>query len=143
MKKLLLVLLVLGVVAIAGQRAPLAQTDDPAFVRVSFPFIVGDRLLPAGAYRITSDSQDPSVLYITSLTGKPAAAFTATIWADNPTLKDADVRVAFKNIDGQYFLWRVAMPGTDARVVNLTKAEAEHVLAKLNLMPTERGEPAK
>ncbi len=142
MKKMLLAFVVLALVGFAGARTASAQSET-ALVKVNFPFIVGDRVLPAGSYRITPDTQDPMLLLIASTKGKPAAAFAATGRSDNPNPMDPKVHVAFKNIDGQYFLWRITIPGSDGREVALTKAEAERTLAKLNLMPVEHAEPAK
>ncbi len=142
MKKMMFALLVVGAVAFAGLRPASAQSS-PALVKVPFDFIVGDRVLPAGSYRIAADIQDPSLLQITATQGKAVAAFAATGWAKNPNPMDPQVHVAFKNVDGHLFLWQIAMPGGDAHEVIVTKAEAERTLVKLNLMPAERAEPAK
>jgi hypothetical protein len=142
MKKTLFTLLAISAVAIAGPRSASAQTN-PALVKVPFRFIVGGTVLPAGSYRIASDTQDPSLLVITNQQGQPAATFATVGSADNPNPMDPEVHVAFKNVDGLYFLWRVEMPGSDAREVVITKAQAERTLAKLNLLPEQRGEPTK
>jgi len=141
MKKMLFALLVVGVVGFAGPRPASAQ--DSTLVKVPFDFIVGGRVLPAGSYRIVPDSQDTTLLLIESTRGKMAAAFAATGWTPNPNPMDAHAHVEFKNIDGHMFLSQVAMPGSDARQVAVTKAEAERTLARLNLMPAERADTAK
>lgn len=142
MKKSLYALLVVAAVAIAVPRSAAAQTA-PALVKVPFQFIVGGAVLPAGSYQIAPDSQASSVLLITSLSGKPLAAFATTTRTENLTLTDAQVHVAFKNIDGQYFLWQVAMPGSYAREIPVTRAQAERTLARLNLVPTGHADVTK
>ena len=142
MKKFLFALAAVAAVAIAAPRSASAQTA-PALVNVPFQFIVGEVVLPAGSYRIASDSQASSVLLIASLKGRPIATFATTIRVDNQAPGDAQVHVAFKNIGGQYFLWQVAMPGSDTREVSFTRAQAERTLAKLDLGPADRANVAK
>ena len=141
MKKILLALLIVGVVAFAGPRPVFAQADA-ATVKIPFRFIVGDTLLPAGSYRITSDPRDPSLITIAALGGKPAT-FAVTQSAAGPGELDAKVQVAFKNIGGQYFLSQVAMPGSNSWEMVVTQAGAERTLAKLNLLPTQHADVAK
>jgi len=141
MKKMLFALLVVGVVGFAGPRPASAQ--DTTLVKVPFDFIVGEHVLPAGSYRIVPDSQDSTLLLIESTRGKMAAAFAATGWTPNPNPMDPQARVQFKNVDGHMFLSQVALPGTDARQLIVTKTEAERTLARLNLMPAEHADSAK
>ncbi len=139
MKKMVFALLIaVGVSGFLGLRSASAQ-DAPALVRIPFPFIVTGKVLPAGSYRITAQFEDPAVLLIenTNPGVNAAAAFAATERTPNPNPNDPGAQVAFKNIDGHMFLWRVAMPGADANFIALTKAEAERTLAALNLLPAE------
>ncbi len=142
MKKLLFVVLAVGAIAFAGPRPAVAQSGN-ALVKIPFDFIVGDKLLPAGSYRIAPDTQDPTLLQIMSTQGKMVAAFAATGWTRNPNPRDPEAHVAFKNVDGHMFLWQVSTPGNDAREIALTRIEAERTLARLNLMPAERTDSAK
>jgi hypothetical protein len=142
MKKTLVVLLVAGVVSFAGVSLARAQSADPALVTVPFQFIVGGKVLPAGRYRITEQAENPSLLLITRLDGKPVGAFAATESEPNPLSTGGEVHVAFKKYDGQYFLWQVAMPFRDTREIGLSKASAERMLAKLNLMPAGHADVA-
>ncbi len=141
MKKMLFAMLVIGLVGFAGPRPASAQ--GPTLVKVPFSFIVGNTVLPAGSYRLSADTQDASMLIVSNTQGKPVAAFAATGWARNPNPMDPQAHVAFKNVDGQMFLYQVSMPGSDMREIDVTRAEAERTLAKLNLLPAEHGEPAK
>jgi hypothetical protein len=142
MKKLIPAVFVVAVLGFAGVRPASAQSDT-AIVKVPFDFIVGDRVLPAGSYRIAPDMNDSTLLFVTSTRGTTAAAFAATGWTPNPNRADGQAHVAFKNVDGHMFLWQVAMPGADAREVTVTKTGAERTLARLNLMPAERADSAK
>jgi predicted secreted protein len=51
-------------------------------VRVPFPFVVNGQTLPAGQYRVESDSQDPSVVFIRGERGTNASALVMTRTAD-------------------------------------------------------------
>ena len=135
MKKMLVALLVAGVGSFAGVAAARADGDS-AIVKVPFQFIVGEKVLPAGEYRIEAQGNDSSVLLITRADGK-GGAIAATQSAGAPAPLDASVHVAFKNFLGRSFLWQVAMPGRDTRELKVTKASAEQVLARLNLMPAQ------
>jgi hypothetical protein len=144
MKKTLVVLLVAGVVSLAGVFSVQAQSTDPALVKVPFKFIVGGTLLPAGSYRISAQTQDAAILLVSNLDRKDIGAMAVTQALVNPSSNDGTVHVAFKNYGGQYFLSTVSMPGEDSRVVVLSQASAEQMLAKLNLKPAEAvATPAK
>ena len=141
MKKVLLAALVVGAMALGGPRPALAQSGS-AVVKIPFDFIVGDKLLPAGSYRLAPDTQDPLLLEITS-THDTVGTFAATGWTTNPNPMDPQAHVSFKNVDGHMFLWCVSVPGSAAREVTVTRSEAEQTLARLNLMPAERADTAK
>lgn len=140
MKKILVAMAAAGVLSLAGASLVQAQGADTGVFKAPFRFIVGDKLLPAGSYRVTDQGQPFGVLLVEGTAKGGTAAFAATEAAENPYPNSTEVHVVFKSIDGQYFLWQVAMPGRDARRVALTKASAELALAKLNLMPAERAD---
>lgn len=143
MKKTLFTFLVVAVATLAAPRPTSAQSA-PALVKIPFQFIAGGTVLPAGSYWISPDTHDPSVMLLANVNGKPAAVFAVfAATAVNPTLLDPQVRVAFKNVDGQHFLWQVTMPGDDAREVIVTRAQAQRTLAKLNLIPAQHADVAK
>ncbi len=141
MKKILLSLMVVAVVAFGGLRTASAQSQS-ALVKVPFDFIVGDRVLPSGSYRVAADTQDPTLLRIESTMDRKVATFAATLADDGP--RAGDVQAAFTNVDGHMFLSRITMPGGEARRIAVNKTEAERTLARLNLMPAEvQAEPVK
>ena len=137
------VVLAAGVCVFAGIASARADGGDPALVKVPFQFIVGDKALPAGDYRIAPQTPDSAVLLVTSTDGKSAAAFAATESVGGEPSQSGPVHVAFKNYDGQYFLWQIAMPNQDVREIRLTRASAERTLVRLNLMPPEHGVAVK
>ncbi len=134
MKKMLLSVAVVGLVGFAGARPASAQTN-PVLIKVPFAFIVGDHVLPAGSYRITPGAEDPSVLLVENTQHPTDAAFVVAQSAPNASV--GDPRVQFKSVGGHMFLWQVEVPGDGAREVMVTRAAAERVLARLNLMPAE------
>ena len=62
----------------AGSASAGATVD----VKVPFAFVVNGQTLPAGQYRVESDSQDPSVVYIRGEHGTNASALMLTRPAD-------------------------------------------------------------
>ena len=72
-------LLAAAFLVFAGGTARAADTVD---VKVPFPFVVQGQTLPAGQYRVESDSQDPSVVYIRGEHGTNASILVLTRPAD-------------------------------------------------------------
>jgi hypothetical protein len=141
MKKMLVALLVAGVCSFAGVATARAD-DNTVVVKVPFQFIVGDKVLPAGEYRIAPPGSDPSLLMITRIDGK-GGAMVITESTGVPAPEGPKVNVTFKNFAGNCFLWQVGLPGRDTREVTLSKQSAERVLARLNLMPAQPAKSAK
>ncbi len=142
MKKILVAVLVAGLMSIAGASLAGAQSSPAALVKVPFQFIVNGKVLPAGTYRITSQEGAPSLLMVTGTDRKAPAAFVETESAGD-TDAGAPVHVAFKNVDGQFFLSKITMPSGEIKQIPINKVEAERVLVRLNLMPAEHGDTAK
>ena len=141
MKKILFSVMVVAVVAFGGLRTASAQSHS-ALVTVPFDFIVGDRVLPSGSYRVAADVQDPTLLLIENTRDRKVATIAATLSDDGPSA--GDVQAAFTKIDGHMFLSRITMADGGARRIAVTKADAERTLARLNLMPAEgQAEPVK
>lgn len=138
MKKILVAVLMAGLVTFAGASIARAQVGDSLLVKVPFPFIVSGKVLPAGSYRITAQSGDPSLLLITSIDGH-SAAFADTQKEGGEVPDGARLHLSFKNFDGHYFLSQVVF-GDALRDVRLSKVMAEQTLVRLNLMPGEHAE---
>jgi hypothetical protein len=93
---------------------------------VPFEFAVDNAVLPAGTYRITSDTNDPTLLYINSLDGRHNAI---ALVAESVPNSDATVEVAFKQYGKAKFLWKIAVPGDDAVELLVPQAEVAKVLS--------------
>ena len=143
MKKTFLSLIAAAVLSVTAISTATAQDTSAAVVHVPFRFVVGSKLLPAGTYRIGPQTTDWSVLVISSMQGDVVAAFATSEAVPNPDPQNQSARVWFNNYYGQYFLRQVAVPGRDARVVTVTREQAERALTKLNLMPAQQAQPAK
>jgi hypothetical protein len=139
MMNMLLAVLVAGMASFAAISPSAAQSSEAALVKIAFPFIAGDKILPAGSYMVSGETRDWTRMRIASLDGKTVAVVRLKTTTLNP-LPGIEPRFWFTNYYGQYFLQRVAMPGFDVREVPLTKADAERTLTRLNLM---RGEGAE
>src|SRR5512137_2977566 len=107
---------VLGVLGFAGVRPALAQSDEMS-VKVPFPFLVGDRTLPAGNYRMVADIRHPDLVLLTSNDGKNDATLY-TVFTDQP-VGTRDASFEFKKIEGRYYLTVIDIPGDNTREVVL------------------------
>jgi len=125
-----------GVVSFVAS-SPAAAQSDATIVKIPFQFIAGQRLLPAGSYRITPQAPQAGMVTISSLGDKALAVFVVTEDLGYSDASGIQSRVTFVNYDGQHFLRTIAVPGTDGRVVAFTKAGAERTLARLNLLNAE------
>jgi hypothetical protein len=126
-KKQLLVAVVV-VLALAGAMPAYAQ-GNVSKVNVPFPFIVGDTVLPAGSYTVTTPSD--GVLAIQSATSQAVA--TALVQPTGGELsKNTNALFSFAKMGGQYFLAQVSLPGAEARTLPLPKGHVSAMLAKLN-----------
>jgi hypothetical protein len=137
-KKILIAIIAAGVVSFAATSPAAAQSlgATAAVVKVPFQFIAGQRLLPAGNYRVDPQTADWSIVRISNVQGSMAALVTTQTVATT-SADDVHSLLTFTKVRGQYFLQGVALPGRDARVVLVTKAEAERTLARLNLLNAE------
>lgn len=142
MRKTLVALLVAGAPSLAAISPSAAQSSEEALVKVPFPFITADKLMPAGTYLVSGETGDWSVVRIASVDGKMVAIVRAKNTAVKP-VAGIQPRFWFTNYHGHYFLQRLWMPFLDVREVPLTKAEAERTLTRLNLMHQDVGDPAK
>ncbi len=127
-KQVLVALAIVGVFALVGAAPANAQTVSR--VNVPFPFIVGDTVLPAGAYTVTNPAYRSDVVTIQSADGKALA--TALVQSGGDLSKNANATFSFRKIGGQYFLAELNIPGSAPRVLSLPKSHVEAMLAKLN-----------
>jgi len=101
--------MLVGVVCLAGVGGTAhAGVTNVLEVKVPFPFIVGDRTLPAGEYRIQRDDYSTALMIRSEhgtasaiLNTRPARAAAPS--ADQPSLE-------FKHVENKYQLSEVWMP---------------------------------
>jgi hypothetical protein len=138
MRKQLLVLVAVVALTLAGSSAAYAQ-QPVTRITVPFQFIVGDTLLPAGAYLVTN-VRDPGMLSVRSEDGKSVATALANM-SDMPA-PGTNAALSFRKIGGQCFLAAVTTPDARTQVIPLTKDHVDAVLARLNgTQPTRPSRP--
>jgi hypothetical protein len=112
----------------------MARAGDTKLVaRVPFDFIVGDKLLPAGSYTISTVGEDNDVLWIESADGKQQATTQTIAYAPNDTPQQAQLE--FEKFDDQYFLKRITPDGSEAREIVLTPSRMEKEIQAVALNP--------
>lgn len=127
MKTVLFGVLVAGVVLAAAPRAS-ASLPDAAVVTVPFEFLANHTVLPAGAYRLTADPEDSSLLFIASVDGRHEALLP--VIGQAPNSDESKVELVFKQYGGEHYLWKVAAPGEDALELAVPPAGMTASLAK-------------
>jgi hypothetical protein len=102
---------------------------------IPFNFVVGNQVLPAGEYEVTSESFGSPAILIRSDDGKASASLAMTISCSS--YKPADkTKLVFHIVAGQYFLSQIWTQGND-RGRELRKSRAEVQLAKNNNASSE------
>lgn len=133
-KQVLVALMVVGILALAGSVPAYAQGSK---VTVPFPFIVGETVLPAGSYLVTTVAERSDVLAIRSVDGKAMA--TALMQATATWSEKRHIVLSFQRYGGRFFLSEVNMPGSNGRALPLPKQQLEAMLARLNGKPVPVG----
>jgi hypothetical protein len=104
--------------------APAALAGDTELVaHVPFAFVVGNSVLPAGDYTVSRESNDASVLAISS-TDRKQFVNTLTIPTSSEESADQSALV-FDKVGDQYFLARVMPAGSEERDILLKPAALE------------------
>ena len=113
-------LLLAGLVVSASAQSSTASTK----VKVGFNFIVGNKQLPAGEYRIKAVNNDGSgrLLRVESLDGKHSAIISGIQGSNRSGLK-AD-QVKFNRYGDTYFLSTVRF-GNEANVQQIVRSRSE------------------
>ncbi len=138
MRKQLFAWLAVTVLTFAGSTAAYAQAPVTT-VLVPFEFIVGDTVLPAGAYVVTSIFSGGATLCVRSRDGKSGAVAMVNL-ADTPGWS-TDATISFVKIGGQYFLSTVRTPGMKAQVIRLSRPLAAALATANGTEPVRRGGP--
>ncbi len=128
-KRLLMVFATVGIAVLLGARTSSAQASNEAVVRVPFQFVAGDAVLPPGRYLVKADSDDPTVLWVTSSDGRHASVFP-TNWG-GPESDAARAYLQFRKYGHAYLLSEIVMPGEDAREIPLAASQVDRDLVKV------------
>jgi hypothetical protein len=98
-------ILTFGVFLFAGASLARAQDFDVNRVTVSFPFVVGGVMLPAGTYTVTPDDMDPGLLQIQSADGRYSAF--ALVLTDDTTSRRGSCQFDFERVGNRYYLSKI------------------------------------
>jgi hypothetical protein len=111
-----------GLVMLAGGTAGAAPVD----VKVPFPFIVQGKTMPAGMYRVESDSDDPSVWLIEGEKGTHAGTFVLTRVASGHDPAGDEPALTFDKNESQYQLVGIWESKAQGQEVTGTKHASTH-----------------
>jgi len=132
MRKVLLIVVSLSLMAFAGRTPAHAQVVDTIEADIPFSFTVRDTTLPAGRYNIERVyTIDPNVMEIRGSDGHS----TAFVIVENAEIAKAPQlsELIFDRVGDQYFLWEIFEGGSNAGVA-LPKSHAERQLEKEGAM---------
>ena len=118
------VLFAAGLVMLAGGTASAAPVD----VKVPFPFIVQGKTMPAGQYRVESDSDDPSVWLIEGEKGTHAGTFVLTRVASGHDPAGDEPALTFDKNEDQYQLVGIWESRAHGQEVTSTKHVSTHAV---------------
>ena len=116
------VLFAAGLVMLAGGTAGAAPVD----VKVPFAFIVQGKTMPAGMYRVESDSDDPSVWLIEGEKGTHADTIVLTRVASGRDPAGDEPALTFDKNEDQYQLVGIWESRSQGQEVNSTKHASTH-----------------
>ena len=122
-----------GILVLAGVQNASAQITNPIEFTTSFAFTVGNATMPAGAYTIRPDDDNPAIL---QLTGKHGSVLfqTDSAQAGRPAAK---TEVVFKRYGSEYILKNIWSAGSDTGAETLAQEGERHV-AKHGSSATEQ-----
>src|ERR1700758_4412825 len=82
-----------------------AQDSDQLTVTIPYEFVVGNKTLPAGTYRLNhvSDLSD-SALVLSSFENRTGVVVLPSVWE---SARAGKAGLIFEHLDGQYFLTRI------------------------------------
>jgi len=127
------IVVVVGVLGLAGARNASAQIIDNVDFTTSFAFTVGNSTMPAGSYTIRPDDDNPQVLL---LQGKNAAALFQVEPAAAPQTP-SKTEVVFSRYGKSYVLKSICIEGSDTGAEAIP-AEGERHAAKAGTKTEQR-----
>ena len=100
-------LVVAGAVLALGQGAARAADFRDMTVNVPFPFMVNDKVMPAGRYLLQRDDQDRSLVLVEGERGNRVGAFVLTEQATGHDPKGDKPCLSFTRVGNKYELTNV------------------------------------
>ena len=117
----------MSLLALLAVTAGYAQNQLMIAGKVSFPFMVGTKTLPAGQYDFVYDSTSRAIRVVSA--GKNMAlapVVTRLSRAIHTSPKDS--HIVFDKIGETYLLSEIWVPGIDGYMLSSTKGEHEHAV---------------
>jgi len=127
MKTLGLRFLILFCLPLLTFTAPAAAGDTERMtVKIPHEFTVGDLLLPAGRYSVSTKPGDPARLHIHNRTGESCAWLPVITRLAQHAHDSAAPRMVFDRVGGRHFLSEVWLSGEDGFLVRGTPKDHSH-----------------
>ena len=104
-----------GVLLLAS--APAVFAAEPAVAKIPFPFVVGDKVLPAGEYRVSEVNGISDVIQIISTDGGAEAVAAVETSDPDTSAPEAGVVFTFKIIGDQRYLVSVTVSGQETMAI--------------------------
>ena len=137
MKKLLTMIAIFSLLAIAGAGTARGQVVNSVVADIPFEFTVRNVTLPAGRYTVKPFGEMPgSVMALVSEEGKILTVFTTEDAQVNTPPRDAEL--IFRRVADQYFLYEVFNQANGLGVM-LPKPRAERRLEKEEAVDANSG----
>lgn len=112
-------LLVFSGPAVAGE-------PERLMVNVPHAFTVGEQLLPAGRYSVSTEPGDPARLHLHNSAGEACAWLPVITRLAQDSHEGTRARLVFDRVGGQCFLSEVWVDGEDGYLVRGTPKEHSH-----------------
>ncbi len=120
--KVLLIAVIIVMIAMLHAYAQIPM--GPVKANIPFQFIAAGKTLPAGDYTFFSD--DESIRVVGPGRGDDVLVGILTRVSGAMHTTPSDCHIVFDNVAGLYTLSEIWITGTDAYIVNATKAKHEH-----------------
>ena len=95
--------------------------------KVPFPFMLGDKVHPAGAYKVSYDESNPKVVSLSAQSGPVISVPVLTRLSPRENLKQ-EAQFVFDDVNGKYTLAELYLPGMDGFYLGSVLVEHKHVI---------------
>jgi hypothetical protein len=103
-----------------------AGEEGRMMFKIPHEFTVGDQLLPAGRYSISTEAGDPAKLHIHNMAGETCAWLPVITRLAQHVHDESRVRMVFDRVGGQHMLSEVWLTGEDGYLVRGTPKDHSH-----------------